>query len=82
MCESARVSVCLWVPEGSPAVTPHADENAGVAECGTANTPTDSFTQCHLLMTLYIHGLITDQDVSGSRSHTHSRSRLQSFHIK
>lgn len=40
-------------------MTPHANETAGEAKCGKANTSTGSFSQCHLLMTLSTRCLIT-----------------------
>lgn len=70
-CASVCISVCLWFPGGLLTLTPHANETAGVAECGIANISTDSFSQCHLLMTLYIHCLIT-----GSEYFTHTHAGL------
>ncbi len=74
-CASVRISVCLWFPGGPLALTPHANETAGVAECGIANISTDSFSQCHLLMTLYIHCLITGSAYF-TFIHTHTHKRL------
>lgn len=76
-CASVRISVCLWFPEGLPALTTHANETTGVVECGIANTSTDSFSQCHLLMTLYIHCLITTSEYfTFTRTHTHRAAQM------
>lgn len=82
-CASVHISVCLWFPEGLLVPTPDANETTGVAECGIANISTHSFSQCHLLMTLYIHCLITGSEYFTficAHVHIHTR-RVAQTHL-